>query len=188
MVETSSMSWSVCRASGTNNAFRNMRNTQTDSGWRGLTHYASVGKVTQTTRAGASAGYSCMWLHDPTTGRLTHRTFGWLSAFSSALAGVDYSYDRPGRLTKMNKGLVRWEYQYRAAAPYEMTAFHVSANLFAHDVPAAAESLGGSTALGITGDGQRPAPHPTDHAARRPPGQSADRCHRSPHRNSSAVP
>ena len=120
------MSWSVCRASGTNNAFRNMRNTQTDSGWRGLTHYASVGKVTQTTRAGASAGYSCMWLHDPTTGRLTHRTFGWLSAFSSPLAGVDYSYDRPGRLTKMDKGLVRWEYQYNASAPWNLTAVHAT--------------------------------------------------------------
>src|ERR1035437_200543 len=70
----------------------------------------------------ASADYFRMWLHDPTTGRLTHRTFGWLAAFQSPLAGVDFSYDHPGRLTKMDKGLVRWQYQYRAAAPYEMTA------------------------------------------------------------------
>ena len=100
-----------------------------------------------------NAPYNCVWQRDPDTRRLTHRTFGWLDAFQSPLAGVDYSYDRPGRLTKMDKGLVRWEYQYRAAAPYELTAVRATNDYGLTKTTGAARDAYGRTVTRTLGNG-----------------------------------
>ena len=75
---------------------------------------------------GPSAPYFCTWAYDGDTAQLTHRTFGWLTGMGSPLSKVDFFFDRPGRLTKMDKGIVQWQYQYRSSSPWELTAIRSS--------------------------------------------------------------